>query len=337
MSSNNIVFVNTNRRNSSFELLRILSMLMILLLHANFFTFNAPEGHTFVAFLRCYSESVTLIAVNVFVLITGWFGTSFSFKKVLSLIFQVTFAILPVSLILILSGKYQFNIKGFNFLNYWYINAYIGLLIFTPILNVAISRLTRKQLKVFLISFYIVFALSDFLLSVQGLGLIGGYSVIWFIFLYVFARYIRTYSTFITKYSNAKLLVLFLFFSMCEAFLLFFKYKKGTHYDGPFVFIESMLIIILFSRFNFYNKWINVIASSSLMVYLLNLHPLLVVIFKFNLISLFSNVPNPIIFSFLALGYCLLFYLISISYDYLRIILWGCLVDSYNKLTQKSI
>lgn len=74
------------QRNSSMELLRIVSMLFIMGLHfLMVFDFPRYEDsikaplNTFVYFLL---ESLTIIAVNVFVMLSGWFGIKPTRKKV---------------------------------------------------------------------------------------------------------------------------------------------------------------------------------------------------------------------------------------------------------------
>ncbi len=92
-------------RNSSIELLRIVAMFMILLLHANFASFNAPQDVSLRSFARCLADAFTVTPVNIFVLITGYFGTRFSLNKVFSLVYQVVFCVIPISLVLIWCGR----------------------------------------------------------------------------------------------------------------------------------------------------------------------------------------------------------------------------------------
>ena len=54
-------------RQSNIELLRVIVMYMILLLHANFLLFGWPQGNNVVSLFRFTAQSVTIVAVNVFV------------------------------------------------------------------------------------------------------------------------------------------------------------------------------------------------------------------------------------------------------------------------------
>ena len=66
-------------RDSQTELLRIVAMVMILILHANFLGVGAPEHTDFLedaprAWGQMVLESLCIVAVDVFVLISGWYG-----------------------------------------------------------------------------------------------------------------------------------------------------------------------------------------------------------------------------------------------------------------------
>ena len=83
-------------RLSNFELLRIVAMLLVLLLHCNYSVFGLVtqtdiESDAFVSFFRIFSEQACLVCVNIFVLISGWFGIKFSYKCVANILFQVIF------------------------------------------------------------------------------------------------------------------------------------------------------------------------------------------------------------------------------------------------------
>lgn len=63
-------------RDSNFELLRVISMLMVLGLHANFIALGEPtaeyvDANPIGAFLRYINEALCIVSVNVFVLISG--------------------------------------------------------------------------------------------------------------------------------------------------------------------------------------------------------------------------------------------------------------------------
>ena len=314
-------------RQSNIELLRVIVMYMILLLHANFLLFGWPQGNNVVSLFRFTVQSVTIVAVNVFVLITGYFGTSFKISKVLNLCFQVLFAVVSVSLLFIVFGLYQINTikdfaRGFRFWHYWFINAYIGLVFLCPILNLAIKQMTQRQYKIILISLFVLFSIlhGDLVLTPHGLNLAGGYSTIWFVYLYLLGRYIAIYSI-DTNYSKLSILTVY-----CIGLIGTFLSMKLLHnnsYNNPFVAIQSLAFFILFLKFSFKNRALNFVASSSLMVFLLHRHPILATYYNRSIVQLNTVYGDTVKFIIAVLLFCALVFLLAILYDQLRKYLWS--------------
>ena len=83
-------------RQSNIELLRIIAMFLVLIVHADFTSIGCPniediETSPISSFFRILTQSLSLICVNLFVLISGYFGINPKSKSILSLIFQVFF------------------------------------------------------------------------------------------------------------------------------------------------------------------------------------------------------------------------------------------------------
>lgn len=83
-------------RESNIELLRNISMFMILVIHANFVALPRIEygelvSNSIPSVTRFFIESLGIVAVNVFVFISGWFGINVTKKRVFSFIYLVLF------------------------------------------------------------------------------------------------------------------------------------------------------------------------------------------------------------------------------------------------------
>lgn len=66
-----------SKRQLNIELLRILAMLMVPGLHANFTSLKLPSTDIILTpsgLARVFLEFMCLVAVNVFVMISGWFN-----------------------------------------------------------------------------------------------------------------------------------------------------------------------------------------------------------------------------------------------------------------------
>ncbi len=317
-------------RDSNIELLRIVAMFMILLLHANFASFNAPDDCSLMSFGRCVANGFTVTAVNVFVLITGYFGTRFSVNKVMALVYQVIFCVVPITLLLIALGKATPQGANFAIHRYWFINAYIGLLVAAPVLNAAVENLTRRQLLAFLVSFYLL-NLGDIIFGLAGVEVSGGYAVVWFAFLYVLGRYVRLYEP---RLTTAQLLLVMVASCLCKAMLVM-KCPNANNYVEPFVLIESVCMLLIFSRFNFKSRWVNVVAASSAMVYLVNLHPAFWGLFKAYVRSLYDSAGNVCLFLIELLLFCAALFVAAILYDQMRLVTWRPIAALLKKLAAR--
>ena len=140
------------------ELLRILAMFLVLVVHANFKSIGIPTEWDFVnnftlSFCRVYVESVAIVCVNVFVLISGWFCINPNFKRFCELLFQILFISATVNIILVVFGISEtYNvkdwIKSLYSDSYWFIPSYLILYTFTPVLNAFAKNSSKKDFLV---------------------------------------------------------------------------------------------------------------------------------------------------------------------------------------------
>ena len=124
-------------RNSSIELLRILLMVMIIMHHV----VSSVIAPGFSSHGWACLDVVLHTAVIVFVLISGYFGIRFSWKRFVSLIIQVVFYSVLLSLVTAYFNKglhYKDLILAFMpFSNnyYWFVTAYLQLYLVAFFLN----------------------------------------------------------------------------------------------------------------------------------------------------------------------------------------------------------
>lgn len=199
----------SGERETNIELLRVISMAMVITLHC--------LGHGGVLDLYSFGEAGYILfylfrgfcfaAVNCFILITGYFMISAEIKisRVIKLIIQVEF----YSILCLLLTKYLFQesveaqdiFKAlFPLTNkqYWFATHYVILLVLIPLINKFIRGIGKKEhLYVIKILIAMFSVLPSFLFWSRGI--VGyGYDFTWFIVLYVIAAYIRKYEIRIT-------------------------------------------------------------------------------------------------------------------------------------------
>ena len=129
------------QRQSNVELLRIIAMIMVLAIHATFETFGYAHAKSILTAPGSWlgimtSASACFGCVDIFILITGWFGTSFKLRGAFKLAAQVIFISLAMYPFLLLLGK-DMPQNFYDFIEviwgYWFIRCYLVLYLFTPI------------------------------------------------------------------------------------------------------------------------------------------------------------------------------------------------------------
>lgn len=266
----------TNRE-SNFELLRIICMILIVVFHFSVHGGYYSENNGTLAFNSVIIDLFGLggrLGVNIFVLISGYFliNSKFKPKKLLSLLGQVWFYSISIYLIFLLFGGINFTWESFlcNIfpvvtIRYWFITTYIGLYILSPLINKLLKKLTQKQ-HILLILLLILFCVS--INNITGIGY--DFGIIWFIALYAISTYIRLYPNKI--FDNKKLIIAVIAITFCMFFfakvfldLVLFEMKNLT------CLICAIAIFCLFKNLKIkYSPTINTIASTTFGVYLIH-------------------------------------------------------------------
>lgn len=194
-------------REANFELLRILSMWMVVILH----TLSGAEALveigvplSAVRLTGNYLEALCIVAVNVYVLLSGWFlsAASFRWKRLGRLLAEVFFYVLLIPAVLLLFGQPVQIGDIWSFFNYilpvstehyWFITAYVMLFVFVPVLNAGIHALEQKAYRGMLLAVFFFFCILKSFCPVQLSTDHAGYDFGWFICLYLLAAYGRRY------------------------------------------------------------------------------------------------------------------------------------------------
>ncbi len=194
-------------REANFELLRILSMWMVVILHTLSRADALVEIGMPLSPLRLvgnYMEALCIVAVNVYVLLSGYFlsGAPFRLKRLGRLLGQVFFYVwlIPVCMVLLGQSVQITDIWSiFHYLlpvsmeHYWFITAYVLLFAFLPVLNAGIAALEQKTYRKILWTALFFFCILKSICPVQLNTDRAGYDFGWFICLYLLAAYGRRY------------------------------------------------------------------------------------------------------------------------------------------------
>lgn len=275
------------KRLSNIELLRIVCMFMVLCLHVDFVAIGTPtlsdiEANPVNAEIRIFVELLCIVAVNVFVMISGWFGIKPSIKGFCSFMWQVIFMIGMLTIAGFIFLDIPFNrvsiLQCFGLYGggNWFVNAYIGLYVLSPILNAFINHSSSRQIATFLVGFYVFQTIFGFTESSPAIR--GGYSTFSFIGLYILSSYLhKIQNSFSIKHIYALIIISlsinFVLYNILLAVRADFWANKLILYFNPLVIIQAAGILLLFSRIKISDKIskpINFVAASCFAVYLLH-------------------------------------------------------------------
>ncbi|MBR5920577.1 MAG: acyltransferase family protein [Bacteroidales bacterium] len=329
-------------RQSGMELLRIIAMFLVLVVHAGFFSLGSPsfeDVHTnsLSSFTRIFFQSLSIGCVDMFVLLSGWFGIRPKKKGFLSFVYQCAFFLFGIYAVCLVFGLSPLNKKGIAgcllLLNWnWFIKAYLLLYILSPVLNAFIDSSTEKQHRMVLIAFFLFQTFYSWF-SDAAIFFEKGYSTISFIGLYMLARYASKYKERVLTWKRCWYLCFFIVSVLLLALLYYLAsyYRvdilrtRMLRYDNPLVILSAFSFVVYFSKLSFKSTIVNWIAASSFAVFLLHTNP--------NLCKTYFTPAIRYLFKTFSGVECLLFiflfltaiYLLAIVLDQIRKLTWNCL------------
>lgn len=263
------------RRQTNYELLRIISMFMVVAMHylyrsdALLILGESADAKRLTGTLL---ESFCIVAVNVYVLISGYFlvEAGYKTKRILILVCQVLFYAILIPFIMAGAGviggsgesgpyrllSYIFPIETEH---YWFATSYVFLYLFTPVLNIAVKNMSKKQLQITLGGLLLLFSVMKSISPVQFVTDHFGYDFGWFLCVYLVAAYIRLYG--IKWFSTAKRAwlsyvgcALCVFAIVCGAFFLnkatgsfAYYFTVPFHYNYIFCLLGAVALFYAFS------------------------------------------------------------------------------------------
>ena len=325
-------------RESNFELLRIVAMFLVLVVHADYLSLGRPTQIEIMqepisSIGRIFFQAMSIACVNIFILISGWFGIKPSIKSFSNFIFQCLFFYIGIYLVGIASGFATFSIKGlvrsFALIKWnWFIYSYILLYILAPILNSYINNTPKKQIRNTIICFYIFQTIFAFLFRTVSF-FENGYSTISFIGLYMLARYIKLFPNKYTTLSikNDFLIISFFITLIATIEFILISYNAPEHYKynnyiNPFVILVALYTLLLFSKLKFHSKFINWIASSCFAVYLIHINPLILDKYLHGTKFIYNNTNGFTYLLTISLALIIIF-IFAIFLDKIRILVWN--------------
>lgn len=268
----------SKERLSNFELLRIVSILLILTMHS-LSQVQVSELSTFNVYLSHVVSSIGNIGVSCFVLISGYFGIKFKLQRFVQLAFLTT---LYTVVVYLFQKGFVFNggiVKAFLVVplyENWFVSCYLLLALFSPFLNDFVQKLSKIQYAKLLAVMIVCFCMLPTAFNTPWYTVIfgGGKCLPYVIFLYLMGRFLRLHLNLDVVRSKA----LFLFFIFQVLILvgnigmehLMHRPCKVLALDcSPLILGSAISVFYIFRSFFFHSKLVNWISSSVFAIYLL--------------------------------------------------------------------
>lgn len=291
-------------RQSNFELLRIISMFMIIFWHIMIHGGIIANQNQTLKIVLSFIQPLLFVHVNSYILVTGYFQCESRFKmgKVLQLNNSAWFykALIPLGLITMGSltlSKLEILklLSPISHYDYWFMSQYILLYLVSPILNIVINNISKEKYKLMLMLFFVVFSILPFLTNQEIYPSNNGYTLLQFIILYFIGAYLRKYKIedayHLRKFSTSSKRLLFISIFFLSGILSgiitilgnsliginsIFDYighsliNNSNSYNNPFLMITTISYFLFFSTLHFKSQLINLVSKLTLGVYLIH-------------------------------------------------------------------
>lgn len=202
-------------RMANLELLRCLAMMMVVVLHFLGKGNVLPDlmdrklgGMGMAAWLL---ECFCIVAVNLYMMISGYFLCTSSFKpsRLLQLWLQVWVYSVGVGLLSCFLGIYPAEEFSFHYLltlglpismgHYWFLTAYFFLYLLLPLFGRTLQEMSKKQMQVVLGLLLFTFCILKSVLPARLEMDAKGYDCLWYLCVFLTAAYIRRFGLGIPK------------------------------------------------------------------------------------------------------------------------------------------
>ena len=283
---------NTKKRQANFELLRIISMILIVIFHfsdwGGIININSSIGN------KLFGEFINIggkLGVNLFVLISGYFLSSskFKIKKLLKILLEVWFYSVGIAIICFLLKIGDLSkttlirsLLPVTYNMYWFVTSYVGLYLLFPFINKLLNNLDRKKHKTIIILLGLMISIiPTFMPKANPFNS----NLIWFVYVYIIATYISKYDMKFIENNRKNLIIIFMIAMLMfisSVICTFIGYKIDifnrliTHFNTMYslpMLILSIYVFAIFKNIHIKNNIIiSTLARSSFAVYLIHIN-----------------------------------------------------------------
>lgn len=288
-------------RMMNLELLRCIAMMMVVVLHflgkGNLLGSLGQDEMNMTRWTAWILESFAIVAVNVYMLISGYFLSESGFKlsRLLNILIQVWTYSVVFGLLGVVLGfvpAEEFNVYyllqlvfPISMNHYWFLTAYVFLYLLLPLVGTAVKQMDKKQMQLTITLLLLAFSVMKSVLPVRITTDGKGYDFLWYLCVFMVAAYIRKFGLQILEKKGVAIL-LYVGASMLafgEIAALYMVYQKSgkllgllsiSHeYNHIFPLLAAVGLFMAFLRMQVaggFGKLVGKIAPLTLGVYLLH-------------------------------------------------------------------
>jgi surface polysaccharide O-acyltransferase-like enzyme len=343
--------IKDRERESNLELLRLACMFYIVLLHfmehgLKITGHGLVDGPGTVNIAGIISESFVVIAVNCFVLISGYFGINAKWKGIFHLWIMCSFYYMIFGLLDIHFN--QLSVKEFllhTFLPFthtyglWFVPCYVLLYILSPVLNKVAESVNKRQFVVLLLLISILVFYYGYLFNKWS----ADSKLLLFIFLYLIGRFIKLHIVDKHKSSRKRYFLIYLICSLMIAgigigilnvnnipnkWISLFCFP----YNSPLVVISAVAFFLFFRSLHFQSKLVNWAASSAFAIYLIHENTFMHKVFVRYISELGKSMNNGFLLALSLIAIALVVLITCILIDKLRMLITNPVERLFNRI-----
>lgn len=274
--------VIAKQRDSTFELMRLVSQYMIIVGHI-IGVLVVPNSNNYFYEVSIFPLHV---AVPIYVMLSGYFGIKASPRGFFGLLKFVLLIYVPLLIVkAIFDPTWTWggaNLASIVFpisrTNVWFIRTYLVLFLLSPIINKALSQSTLSQKILYLL---LLFFISNYMGIVgNDASLCEGKNIVTFIFYYLIGNVLYSTRNVWQEWKSSRLLIVYIILNV--SVLTVFTILPNTKiyrliyiytfvlYNSPVLWINAILSFMLLSRIKIQSAFVNRIAKSCLAIYIMH-------------------------------------------------------------------